>query len=331
MDLATNEGDARFHQIRSRLFTQFNEALAERVAQERPVGDDIDPRATAGAMTSMLAHVADHRYGFESYGIRTADFRESMGRILFTTVTGRQPLPGLSDWRRRAPRPHRGGVKRRTVALLGAAAVGVAVLATAGVGGPVGGGRPGDPRHRPVGPQRGHGQVRGADRYRLRRSPGPVGVRLGRAAGGAGRRLRPAHGRAGGRRARQPQGGDDEARPDGQLPRPGPALARAHRPRRAPPGRPAHERRAGRRVCWRRSWGRAPTSCSPSGTPCRWRRLRSARSTGPSPTTTGPWRSRSSTRGSTRRSGPTSTTPTPCSGRWASCSRASIPTPSWPS
>jgi AcrR family transcriptional regulator len=91
MDLATNEGDARFHQIRSRLFTKFNEALAERVAQERPVGDDIDPRATAGAMTSMLAHVADHRYGFESYGIRTADFRESMGRILFTTVTGRRP------------------------------------------------------------------------------------------------------------------------------------------------------------------------------------------------------------------------------------------------
>ena len=91
MDLATNEGDARFHQIRSRLFTRFNEALAERVAQERPVGDDIDPRATAGAMTSMLAHVADHRYGFESYGIRTADFRESMGRILFTTVTGRRP------------------------------------------------------------------------------------------------------------------------------------------------------------------------------------------------------------------------------------------------
>jgi AcrR family transcriptional regulator len=93
MDLGTNEGDARFRQLRSRLFTRFNEALAERVTQERPVGDEIDPRATAGAMTSMLAHVADHRYGFESYGIRTADFREAMGRILFTTVTGRRP-PG---------------------------------------------------------------------------------------------------------------------------------------------------------------------------------------------------------------------------------------------
>lgn len=95
MDLGTTEGDARFRQIRSRLFTRFNEALADRVTQERPVGDDVDPRATAGAMTSMLAHVADHRYGFESYGIRTADVREAMARILFTTVTGRRPpAPG---------------------------------------------------------------------------------------------------------------------------------------------------------------------------------------------------------------------------------------------
>ncbi|HEY8059661.1 MAG TPA: hypothetical protein VID94_12955, partial [Acidimicrobiales bacterium] len=93
LDLGTTEGDNRFRQIRSRLFTRFNEALADRVTQERTVGDDIDPRAIAGAMTSMLAHVADHRYGFEAYGIRTADVRESMGRILFTTVTGRRPPP----------------------------------------------------------------------------------------------------------------------------------------------------------------------------------------------------------------------------------------------
>jgi hypothetical protein len=73
------------------MFTRFNEALAERVSQERPVGDDVDPRATAGAMTSMLAHVADHRYGFESYGIRTADVRAAMAGILYTTVTGRRP------------------------------------------------------------------------------------------------------------------------------------------------------------------------------------------------------------------------------------------------
>ncbi len=96
MDLGSNEGDARFRQLRSRLFTRFNEVLADRVTQERPQGDDVDPRATAGAMTSMLAHVADHRDGFEAYGIRTADVRRTMGRILFTTVTGRRPVPGAA-------------------------------------------------------------------------------------------------------------------------------------------------------------------------------------------------------------------------------------------
>ena len=42
-------------------------------------------------------------------------------------------------------------------------------------------------------------------------------------AGGADGRLRPPHRRTGGGRAGEPQGGDDEDRPDGQLPRPGPA------------------------------------------------------------------------------------------------------------
>lgn len=90
MEMATIGGDDRFRRVRSRLFTRFNDALTERVAQERP-GVAIDPRATAGAMTSMLAHVADHRYGFEFYGIRTDDLRETMSRILFATVTGRRP------------------------------------------------------------------------------------------------------------------------------------------------------------------------------------------------------------------------------------------------
>ena len=47
--------------------------------------------ATAGVLVSMLAHVASHRYGFEVYGIRTAELERSMARILYTTVTGSKP------------------------------------------------------------------------------------------------------------------------------------------------------------------------------------------------------------------------------------------------
>jgi hypothetical protein len=39
----------------------------------------------------MLAHVAAHRYGFEFYGIRTADLEDSMAHILYTTATGQKP------------------------------------------------------------------------------------------------------------------------------------------------------------------------------------------------------------------------------------------------
>ena len=39
----------------------------------------------------MLAHVAPHRYGFEFWGIRTADVRVAMARIIYWGVTGQRP------------------------------------------------------------------------------------------------------------------------------------------------------------------------------------------------------------------------------------------------
>jgi hypothetical protein len=45
--------------------------------------------ATAGVLVAMLAHVAAHQYGFEFWGIRTADFRRSMADIIYTSLTGK--------------------------------------------------------------------------------------------------------------------------------------------------------------------------------------------------------------------------------------------------
>ena len=61
---------------------------SRRRAATRPTST---PRATAGALVSMLAHVAAHRYGFEFWGIRTADLRRSMARTIFWSVTGQKP------------------------------------------------------------------------------------------------------------------------------------------------------------------------------------------------------------------------------------------------
>ena len=97
VDLSTEEGDQRFRQLRTRMLSTLNDALADvfRVAQEdgrQPSG--LDPRAEAGALVSMLAHVAQHRYGFEFWGIRTGDAREAMARHLYWGVTGQKPPRG---------------------------------------------------------------------------------------------------------------------------------------------------------------------------------------------------------------------------------------------
>jgi AcrR family transcriptional regulator len=93
MDLATEEGDRRFHQIRTRLLNEVNVALTETISQFQDASRnprDIEPTATAAVLVSMLAHVAAHQYGFEFWGIRTKDLRDSMARQVYWGVTGQK-------------------------------------------------------------------------------------------------------------------------------------------------------------------------------------------------------------------------------------------------
>jgi AcrR family transcriptional regulator len=96
VDLATDEGDQRFRQIRARMLNELTVALVEVIEELKRTSkhpDDLDPMATAGVLVSMLAHVAAHRYGFEFWGIRTDDLKRSMARVVYSTVTGQRP-PG---------------------------------------------------------------------------------------------------------------------------------------------------------------------------------------------------------------------------------------------
>lgn len=94
VDLATDEGDLRFQNIRTHLLNQVTVALADVIGHERDAGRhpaDLDPMASAGVLIAMLAHVSAHRYGFEFWGIRTDDVHRSLARIVYTTVTGQKP------------------------------------------------------------------------------------------------------------------------------------------------------------------------------------------------------------------------------------------------
>jgi AcrR family transcriptional regulator len=92
VDLATQEGDERFHQIRTKLLNGLTVALKEVIEEFQRSGKhppDEDPMATAGVLVST--NTAAHRYGFEFWGIRTADVKTSMARIICWAITNQKP------------------------------------------------------------------------------------------------------------------------------------------------------------------------------------------------------------------------------------------------
>ncbi len=89
VDLATAEGDLRFRNIRTHLLSQVTDALRDAVVKAN--GHGVEPRAQAAAVVSLLAHVAEHRYGFEFWGIRLDDMRRSTARLVAWGITGAEP------------------------------------------------------------------------------------------------------------------------------------------------------------------------------------------------------------------------------------------------
>lgn len=97
VDLSTAEGDLRFQSIRTHLLNEVTTALRDVIEEFRHQGKhprDLDPMAQAAALVSMLVHVAAHRYGFEFWGIRTGDMRQSVARILYQGVTAKRAPTG---------------------------------------------------------------------------------------------------------------------------------------------------------------------------------------------------------------------------------------------
>lgn len=93
VDLATAEGDLRFQNIRTHLLNEVTLGLRDVIEDFRSSGkhaSDTEPMAQAATLVSMLAHVAQHRYGFEFWGIRIDDIRKSLARILHAGLSGKQ-------------------------------------------------------------------------------------------------------------------------------------------------------------------------------------------------------------------------------------------------
>jgi AcrR family transcriptional regulator len=93
VDLATDEGDGRFRDARTRLLSAPTQALLEVLTAEGD-GTRPDPRAEAAVAISMLSHVAAHHEGLELWGAPTDDLRQALARALYATVTGEAPPAG---------------------------------------------------------------------------------------------------------------------------------------------------------------------------------------------------------------------------------------------
>ena len=107
VDLATEEGDTQLRGIRIRALNAVTVALAHVIAGASPTPAGApgtgtsspagaEPMAVAGTLVAMFASVSAHRYGFESWGIRTGHLVDTQARMLHWAVTGRaapQPEP----------------------------------------------------------------------------------------------------------------------------------------------------------------------------------------------------------------------------------------------
>jgi len=85
LDLASMEGDFRFRDLRTWLLKGATNALMDLVESH---DSDMDPKAAAGVIIAMLAHVANHRPGLERWGVDREALVTTVAGILRHAVVG---------------------------------------------------------------------------------------------------------------------------------------------------------------------------------------------------------------------------------------------------
>ncbi|EGX54955.1 TetR family transcriptional regulator [Streptomyces zinciresistens K42] len=95
VDLGASEGDKRFYKIRMKILNSVNNSLAEAVTQLQAKGrvdKDVNPAAVAGSLVAMLAAVASHQRGFQTWGVKQAELKPNLALLVHLGVTGRKPV-----------------------------------------------------------------------------------------------------------------------------------------------------------------------------------------------------------------------------------------------
>lgn len=91
-NLASEEGDVRFLEVRRRVHGPVIEALAEQVRAARAAGrlaQEIHPHAAAAALAAILERLAAYHAELRVFGVTREQLVETSARILLRTLTGR--------------------------------------------------------------------------------------------------------------------------------------------------------------------------------------------------------------------------------------------------
>jgi AcrR family transcriptional regulator len=90
-NLAAQEGDVRFRQVRNNSLRPLTDHLAATVTEAQVAGrvsDEVAPMAAAAALVALLERMAAFHRDLEPLGITRADIVETTARIVHQTVTG---------------------------------------------------------------------------------------------------------------------------------------------------------------------------------------------------------------------------------------------------
>lgn len=90
-NLAAQEGDQRFREVRNESFRPLREGLAAKVEESQRAGrvaPEIMPMAAAAALAAMMERMAAFHGDLELWGVQRHDLVETTARIVYQTVNG---------------------------------------------------------------------------------------------------------------------------------------------------------------------------------------------------------------------------------------------------
>lgn len=95
VDLGAAEGDKRFYKIRMKVLNSVNNTLTQSIKDLQAKGKvdkDTNAAAMAGSLVAMLASVAGHQKGFQSWGVKQSELKPSLALLVHLGVTGKKPI-----------------------------------------------------------------------------------------------------------------------------------------------------------------------------------------------------------------------------------------------